>query len=164
MAPRSSTLAWKIPWTEEPGRLQPTPLFLPGESQGWRSLVGCHLWGRTELDMTEVALQQQQQQYLLKISRYRRGSVLRLCCTIPGLKVVGKVELQLTWRGQWILEGSWSASTRFNQRYIPVELSSYPDSKPPLILPRLSRQTQEQKNKWKLKFHVIRWPSEKVNF
>ena len=31
-----------------------TPVFLPGESQGWRSLVGCHLWGRTELDMMEV--------------------------------------------------------------------------------------------------------------
>ena len=28
--------------------------FLPGESQGQRSLVGCHLWGRTELDMTVV--------------------------------------------------------------------------------------------------------------
>ena len=33
---------------------QPTPVFLPGESQGRRSLVGCHLWGRTESDMTEV--------------------------------------------------------------------------------------------------------------
>ena len=29
---------------------QPTPLFLPGESQGRRSLVGYRLWGRTELD------------------------------------------------------------------------------------------------------------------
>ena len=74
MAPHSSTLAWKIPWTEEPGGLQsmgsrrvghdwapslslftfmhwrrkwqPTPVFLPRESQGQRSLVGCHLWGR----------------------------------------------------------------------------------------------------------------------
>ena len=82
MAPHSSTLAWKIPWTEEPGRLQsmglrtvghdwatsfslftfmhwrrkwqPTPVFLPGESQGRGSLVGCHLWGHTESDMTEV--------------------------------------------------------------------------------------------------------------
>ena len=73
MAPYSSTLAWEIPWTEEPGRLQsmgslgvghdwatslslftfmhwrrkwqPTPVFLPGESQGWGSLVGCRLWG-----------------------------------------------------------------------------------------------------------------------
>jgi len=81
MTPHSSPLAWKIPWTEEPGRLQsmgslrvrhnwvtslslftvmhwrrkwqPTPVFLPGESQGQRSLVGCRLWGRTESDTTE---------------------------------------------------------------------------------------------------------------
>ena len=31
-----------------------TPVFLPGESQGRGSLVGCRLWGRTELDTTEV--------------------------------------------------------------------------------------------------------------
>ena len=82
MSPHSSTLAWKIPWAEEPGRLQsmgslrvghdwatslslftfmhwrrkwqPTPVFLPGESQGGQSLVGCHLWGRTESDTTEA--------------------------------------------------------------------------------------------------------------
>ena len=75
MAPHSSTLAWKTPWMEEPGGLQsmmsqrvrhnwatsfplftsmhwrrkwqPTPVFLPGESQGWWSLVGCHLWSHT---------------------------------------------------------------------------------------------------------------------
>ena len=41
------------------GKWQPTPVFLPGESQGWRSLVGCRLWGRTESDMTEVTQQQQ---------------------------------------------------------------------------------------------------------
>ena len=82
MAPHSSTLAWKIPWMEEPGGLQsmgslgvghdgetslslftflhwrrkwqPTPVFLPGESQGQGSLVGHHLWDRTESDMTEA--------------------------------------------------------------------------------------------------------------
>ena len=75
MASHSSTLAWKIPWMEEPGRLQsmgslrvvhfftfmhwrrkwqPTPVFLPGESQGRGSLVGCRLWGCTESDTTEV--------------------------------------------------------------------------------------------------------------
>ena len=37
-----------------------TPVFLPGESQGRRSLVGCHLSGCTESDMTEVTQQQQQ--------------------------------------------------------------------------------------------------------
>ena len=33
---------------------QPTPVFLPGESQGWGSLVGCCLWGRTESGTTEA--------------------------------------------------------------------------------------------------------------
>ena len=82
MATHSTTLAWKIPWMEESGRLQsmrslrveydwatslslftfmhwrrkwqPTPVFLPGESQGQWSLVGCRLWGCTESDMTEA--------------------------------------------------------------------------------------------------------------
>ena len=88
MAPHSSTLAWKIPWIEEPGGLQsmgslrvgldcatflslftfmhwrrqwqPTPVFLPGESQGWGSWVGFRLWGHTELDTTDATYQQQQ--------------------------------------------------------------------------------------------------------
>ena len=36
------------------GKWQPTPVFLPEASQGWGSLVGDHLWGRTESDTTEV--------------------------------------------------------------------------------------------------------------
>ena len=39
---------------------QPTPVFLPGESQGRGTLVGCRLWRRTESDMTEATSQQQQ--------------------------------------------------------------------------------------------------------
>ena len=82
MATQSSALAWKIPWTEEPGRLQsmgshrighkwvtslslftfmhwrrkwqPTPVFLPGEFQGRQGLAGCHLWGHRESDTTEA--------------------------------------------------------------------------------------------------------------
>ena len=42
--------------------MEPTPVFLPGESQEMQSLVGCCLWGCTELDMTDVTQQQQQQQ------------------------------------------------------------------------------------------------------
>ena len=38
---------WRRKW-------QPTPVFLPGESQGRGSLVGCHRWGRTESDMSEA--------------------------------------------------------------------------------------------------------------
>ena len=44
-----------------PCKWQPTPVLLPGESQGRRSLVGCRLWGRTESDTTEVTQQQPQQ-------------------------------------------------------------------------------------------------------
>jgi len=82
MRTHSSILVWKIPWTEEPGRLQSmgllevghnwetwlslftfmhwkrkwqsTPVFLPGESQGWGRLVGCRLWGCTESDQTRL--------------------------------------------------------------------------------------------------------------
>ena len=80
--PTPVPLAWRIPWTEEPGRLQSmgslrvrhdwatslslftfmhwrrkcqsTVVFLPGESQGRGSLVGCRLWGLTESERTEV--------------------------------------------------------------------------------------------------------------
>ena len=44
-------------------------MFLPGESQGRPNLVGCHLWGRTESDMTEATQQQQQQQQQQVIGR-----------------------------------------------------------------------------------------------
>ena len=80
MAPHPSTLAWKIPWTEEPGgvhgvarsrtRLSDFTFtfhfralekevathssLLPGESQGGGILVGVHLWDRTESDMAEA--------------------------------------------------------------------------------------------------------------
>ena len=33
---------------------QPSPVFLPRESHGQRSLVGCCPWGRPELDTTEA--------------------------------------------------------------------------------------------------------------
>ena len=84
MTTHSSPLTWKIPWMEEPGRLQsmglrrvghdwatslslftfmcwrrkwqPTPVFLPGESQGWWSLVGYCLWGhRVRYDWSDLA-------------------------------------------------------------------------------------------------------------
>ena len=37
---------WRRQW-------DPTPVLLPGKSQGWRSLVGCSPWGREESDTTE---------------------------------------------------------------------------------------------------------------
>ena len=81
MAPHSSTLAWKIPWVEEPGRLQVHGVaksrtrlsvftftfhsrtledvathssVLAWRIPGMGEPGGCRLWGRTELDTTEV--------------------------------------------------------------------------------------------------------------
>ena len=47
----AGSIPWKISWRR---KWQPTPVFLPGESQGQRILVGCHLWGRIESDTTEA--------------------------------------------------------------------------------------------------------------
>ena len=41
----------KIPWSR---KWQPTPVYLPGESHGLRSLLGCIPWGHKKLGMTEV--------------------------------------------------------------------------------------------------------------
>ena len=63
---------WRRQW-------QPTPVFLPGESQGRRSLVGYRLWGRTESDMTE-ATQQQQQQHLAYFTKHNVLQIHLCCC------------------------------------------------------------------------------------
>ena len=52
----SFAVAWRRQW-------QHTPVFLPGESQGWWSLVACRLWGCTESDTTEATWQQQQHNF-----------------------------------------------------------------------------------------------------
>ena len=94
IATHSSTLAWKILWTEDPGRLQsmgsqrvghllsdftfmhwrrkwqPIPVFLPGESQGQQSLVGCCRWGSTESDMTEATQQQHDGKWAFLVAQW----------------------------------------------------------------------------------------------
>ena len=55
---------WRRKW-------QPTPVFLPGESQGWGSLVGCRLWGCTESDTTEATQQQKGQMLLVLFLAYQ---------------------------------------------------------------------------------------------
>ena len=52
---------------------QPTPVFLPGVSQGQGSLVGCHLWGHIESDTTEETQQQQQQPFRLEPHHWFSG-------------------------------------------------------------------------------------------
>ena len=67
---------WRRKW-------QPTPVSLPGESQGWGSLVSCRLWGRTESGMTEATQQQQQQQ----------------CCSPPDSSVYEILQAQIL---EWV--------------------------------------------------------------
>ena len=102
MAPHSSTLAWKIPWTEEPGGLQsmrsprvghnratslslftfmhwrrkwqPTPVFLPGESQGqgaWQATIYGIAQSRTRLKR----LSSSSRRYSIKITLVGSKSV-----------------------------------------------------------------------------------------
>ena len=68
---------------------QPTPVFLPGESQGQWSLVGCRLWGSTELDTTEV-IKSFYHEWMLNFVRwffciYWNDSII---CILPFVNVV----------------------------------------------------------------------------
>ena len=121
MAPHSSTLPWRIPWTEEPGGMQsmgslrvghdwatslslftfmhwrrkwqPTPVFLPRESQGRGSLVGCHLW--FSLKYLLILLETSSTSVLFRGVLFNfqvlRDFTLTLCCWF----------LVYTWRRQW---------------------------------------------------------------
>ena len=122
MEPHSSTLAWKIPWAEEPGGLQsmgslrvghdwvtslsvftfmhwrrkwqPTPVFLPGESQGLGSLVGCRLWGhRVWHDWSDFAVAAEGRIFH-SLKRYR-------LCDLRLWNI--KAALEPLWK-RWILE------------------------------------------------------------
>ena len=53
----------------------PTPVLLPGKSQGWRSLVGCSPWGRSESDSTE------QLHFYFSLSCIREGNGNPLQCS-----------------------------------------------------------------------------------
>ena len=131
MAPHSSTLAWKIPWTEEPGRLrsmgsqrvlhdwgtslslftfmhwrrkwQPTPVFLPGESQGRGSLVGCRLRGshRVGHDWSDLAAAAAAAAGWLKFKRWK----------IPNI-IVDVEQLDFFYVGKFLYEVKYTATLR----------------------------------------------------
>ena len=120
MAPHSSTLAWKISWMEEPGGLQsmglqrvghdwatslslftlmlwrrkcqPTPVFLPGESQGWWSLVGLssvgsHRVGHDWSDLAGAAAAVEVMEFRWAISNLERW-----CCESAALNMPANLE------------------------------------------------------------------------
>ena len=113
------TVAWKIPWTEEPGKLQsmgslgvghdwaaslslftfmhwrrkwqPTPVFLPGESQGQRSLMGCRLWGCTVGDDWSNLVAMHLEYSVWHMDSSCLGSLCSLCLDIYFLLQVREV-------------------------------------------------------------------------
>ena len=149
MAPHSSTLAWKIPWTEEPDGLQsmgsqrvrhdwvpslslftfmpwrrkwqPTPVFLPGESQGWGSLVGRHLWGHTESDTTEATWQQQQQHKWCWRRRWHPNSST-LAWKIPWSEEPGRLQSigSLRVRYDWATSLSLFTFMHWRRKWQPI--------------------------------------------
>ena len=107
---------WRRKW-------QPTPVFLPGESQGWESLVGSHLWGRTESDTTEATSQQQQQLLLLCMyykdikgfPSWHHGKESACHCRRPPV-------MQET----WVLSLGWDSPWRRKWQPTPVFLTGNP--------------------------------------
>ena len=129
---------WRRKW-------QPTPVFLPGDSQGRRALVGLRLWGCTESDRTETTQQQQQQclccctwtfpicgnrgyslvvvcwllmQWLLSL----RSTGFRVCglsgCSSQALGHVGSFRLSRC--GIWVLAVPWYKDSSRTRDRIPV--------------------------------------------
>ena len=96
MAPHSSTLAWKIPWTEEPRRLQPIRFHIPWDFPGKNTRVGCHL-----------LLQ------CMKVKRVKVKSCQTICntmdCSLPGSSVHGIFQarkLDVLLQGIFLTQGS----------------------------------------------------------
>ena len=133
MATHSSTLAWKIPWTEQPGRLQSrgsrrvghnwvtslslftfmhwrrkwqlTPVFLPEESKGRRSLVGCCLWGcRVGHDWSNLAAA------AFNSEKAMATHSSTLAWKIPWMEEPGRLQSVGLWRvgHDWVTDLIWS--------------------------------------------------------
>ena len=162
MAPHSSTLAWKIPWMEEPGGLhsmgsrrvghgwatslslftflhwrrkwQPTLVFLPGESQGQGSLVGCRLRGRTVghwIDLAAAArpLITFQEWFIFTFVLRKQTGFIVFQVVIGSLQTYQRKLLRVTvqakmWREQWT--GSMTSSTELPLTFPFCRLPSQP--------------------------------------
>ena len=97
------------------------PVFLSGESQGWGSLVGCHLWGHTESDTTEATQQQQQQHDEVRVSRRMSTLHSRHCCgqsycsTLRNRKKLSEIESGSVMSNSLQLHGLYSPWTSLGQ-------------------------------------------------
>ena len=155
MAPHSSTLAWKIPWTEESGRLQsmrslrvghdwatslslftfmhwrrrwqPTPVFLPGESQGRGSLVGCPSMGshRVGHDWSDLAAAVA----VAAVSKPCPTLCYPMDCSLPGFSVHGILQTRIL---EWVaISFPRGSSQPRDQTYISYTAGKFFTTEPP---------------------------------
>ena len=136
MAPHSRTLAWKIPWTEEPGGLQsmgsqrvghdwatslslfpfmhwrrkwqPSPVFLPGESQGrgawWAAVYGvAQSWTRLQRLSSSSS---SRVDHVCQVALVVSDSLQPSGCSPPGSSVLGILQVRiLEWVCHALLQG-----------------------------------------------------------
>ena len=96
---------WRRKW-------QPTPVFLPGESQGWGSLVGCRLWGHTELDTLKQLSSSSSSRGHNGLPQWLRQQRIYLQCRKHRFDPwVGKIP----WRREWLLTPIFLAGEFYGQ-------------------------------------------------
>ena len=149
----SSTLAWKIPWTEEPGRLQsmgslrgghdwatslslfifmhwrrkwqPTPVFLPGESQGWGSLVGFRLWGRRvrhdwrDLAAVAAAAVITHQGFVLSLEDQKKTKEALKVLIFRGFRI------ERIYKSAFSIQSDLGRKRRFDQKYFLIKINEF---------------------------------------
>ena len=109
-------------------KLQSTPVFLSGESQGRGSLVGCRLWGCTELDMTEATYRSSSQWLMAAIKALgREGNSAGVHVKHP--------QVGINARDNFRLSISTPASTQGSTQSTSVQFSSVAQSCPTLCNP-----------------------------
>ena len=87
----------KIPWRR---KWQPTPVFLPGESLGWRSLAGCSPQGHTELDTTKVTQHAHRRQERFEWSKLglERGLIRSVILNVWSLRCLLGIKMEMSHR------------------------------------------------------------------
>ena len=102
-------ILWRRQW-------HPTPVLLPGESHGWRGLVGCSPWGREESDMTERL----HFYFSLLCIGEGNGNPLQCSCLENPRDGVAQSQTQLKWLSSSSSISFYSLNRSWNFQSIPI--------------------------------------------
>ena len=104
---------WMFLWRRQ---WHPTPVLLPGESHGWRGLVGCSPWGREESDMTERL----HFYFSLLCIGEGNGNPLQCSCLENPRDGVAQSQTQLKWLSSSSSISFYSLNRSWNFQSIPI--------------------------------------------